>query len=275
MLAQYDSPRESLYGAPGRMMFCQDGDPEDCSPFYPFVLEKAEDGTDKDLEKIRYGHSRRRPPPPPAKTPTAGDGSFGGVSGSVPIECADKAPSECVPTAEHPSEGTIVDGLEVGKGAFGGMQGSIPVECLGMTSGECAAAKRGSPDHDGQSPNGGAEDEYEKRKRMTRMRDGTARRALLAARHDHCIDRLVISEHAGPVCNSPSPWGPDFVSTEERLYCDMCERQLRKLCAGPEDSDCFNLDAHQLKLGSSLGPRTENKEHAVLKEYSSVKRWRK
>ncbi|KAK8094251.1 hypothetical protein PG997_000936 [Apiospora hydei] len=147
-----------------------------------------------------------------------------------------------------------------------------------MTSDECAAAKRRGRRRRPR-PDGAAADEYERREIMTRMRDVTARRALLAARSDHCIDRLVISEHADHsasyVCNSSSSWGPDFVSMEERLYCDMCEHQLWKLCAGPEDSDCFDLDVHRLRLGSSLGRRTEDNEHVVLKEYISVKRWRK
>ncbi|KAK8094252.1 hypothetical protein PG997_000937 [Apiospora hydei] len=122
------------------MVFWKDGDLEDCIPFYLFVLEKAQDGTDKDLDKIRYAHKftcqnpgkpwfndldifQKPPPPPPspAKTPTAGDGSFGSVSGSVPIECAGKAPGYFNTIAEHPSESSIVDGLEVGKCAFGGM----------------------------------------------------------------------------------------------------------------------------------------------------------
>ncbi len=77
------------------------------------------------------------------------------------------------------------------------------------------------------------------------------RRDILRREGDHCVTHLVISDFedhsAGSVCESPTSWGPDFVSTHERVYCDMCERALWKLCDSDAEQGCFDLSKRALR----------------------------
>ena len=111
------------------------------------------------------------------------------------------------------------------------------------------------------------------------------RRATLEKKRDFCVDHLTISHHsdhtATVVCQSETSWGPDFVSVVEGLYCDMCEKMLWNLCAGPEATYCFDLVARELRFSRGLETRdldessTGEEELAGLrKRYAKVDEWK-
>ncbi len=92
---------------------------------------------------------------------------------------------------------------------------------------------------------------------------GTKKRSTVAkhtAGFDFCKDnRLVVSEWHGhsaqDVCTDPNSRGPDFISSKEGLYCDMCNRVLYDLCSTTLKTGCFDLSSHTLKPGQTTNLR--------------------
>jgi hypothetical protein len=41
--------------------------------------------------------------------------------------------------------------------------------------------------------------------------------------------------------------GPDLVSLQENMFCDMSTRATYPVCSGDDDGACFDLDANTLK----------------------------
>jgi hypothetical protein len=70
--------------------------------------------------------------------------------------------------------------------------------------------------------------------------------------HDKCHHELVVSKlsshSAKMVCESPSSWGPDFISMEDGYYCDMCEHTLWKLCLTRFDLNCWDMHKMELRM---------------------------
>lgn len=70
---------------------------------------------------------------------------------------------------------------------------------------------------------------------------------------------VVISDHvahsAREVCDSETSMGPDFVSTKEGLYCDMCTHTLYDVCSGNATSGCFHMNSQTLRSGINLHSR--------------------
>ncbi|KAL2008388.1 hypothetical protein VTN00DRAFT_8370 [Thermoascus crustaceus] len=64
-------------------------------------------------------------------------------------------------------------------------------------------------------------------------------------------DHLVISHKpvhsAKEVCEHPSSLGPDFVSTVEKVFCDMETGKWWPLCDATHDHDCFDLEHRTMK----------------------------
>jgi len=52
--------------------------------------------------------------------------------------------------------------------------------------------------------------------------------------------------HATALCASPSSWGPDFVSFDEGVFCDMTTRLTWQLCNATTTSNCYDWDSHIL-----------------------------
>ncbi|KAI1843967.1 hypothetical protein JX265_005849 [Neoarthrinium moseri] len=61
-------------------------------------------------------------------------------------------------------------------------------------------------------------------------------------------DRLVISSglshNATEVCESETSWGPDFVSKEEGMHCNMETHEVTPLCGNGVTEDCFDTDGN-------------------------------
>jgi hypothetical protein len=100
---------------------------------------------------------------------------------------------------------------------------------------------------------------------------------------DHRV--VVVSEHgdhsASELCKSASAAGPDFVSTKEGLFCDMCTGELWPLCSQAVPTGCFDVDLKAMR--ASNGTVTGIGLHArdvftgreiPEKEYKSVMHWK-
>jgi hypothetical protein len=70
--------------------------------------------------------------------------------------------------------------------------------------------------------------------------------------------------------------GPDLVSLQENMFCDMSTRATYPVCSGDDDGACFDLDANTLKGGSGGGDLSITSESGTEepeKEYSDVHDW--
>jgi hypothetical protein len=105
-----------------------------------------------------------------------------------------------------------------------------------------------------------------------------SKRAELEAIGHMCTHRLTISEFddhsAKTVCQSDSSSGPDFISTVERLFCDMCDRQIWRLCDHEEDHECFDLELRILKAGSGSRIFGRDGMGSIQKRYRKVGHWK-
>lgn len=64
------------------------------------------------------------------------------------------------------------------------------------------------------------------------------------------------SEHsAQKLCESASSKGPDFVSLEEGIYCDMTTKTHWPLCSDSVSSSCYDWNTHSLVAGRRLMKR--------------------
>jgi hypothetical protein len=66
-------------------------------------------------------------------------------------------------------------------------------------------------------------------------------------------NRLVVSSNARhsavELCESQTSWGPDFVSSEEGIFCDMDTHTTWPLCTSDCDtSDCVNMDVEKRSI---------------------------
>ncbi len=66
------------------------------------------------------------------------------------------------------------------------------------------------------------------------------------------LGTLVVShfpQHsAKDMCESPTSLGPDFVSLEENLFCDIETAKLRPLCDQSHTSNCFDVNTQSLRV---------------------------
>ena len=86
------------------------------------------------------------------------------------------------------------------------------------------------------------------------------------------------SHNATEVCDSETSFGPDFISTEEGVFCSMSQKKKFPICGHDSDTTtdvCFDLEAKALVM-----PESEDIEHTRrVREalpptnYSLVRRW--
>ncbi|KAH3199123.1 hypothetical protein KXV92_009748 [Aspergillus fumigatus] len=100
---------------------------------------------------------------------------------------------------------------------------------------------------------------------------------------DHQV--VVVSEHgehtASELCKSTSAAGPDFVSTKEGLFCDMCTGELWPLCSKDVPTGCFDVDLKVMRASDGDVTRTGLHARDVItgrdipeKEYKKVVHWK-
>ena len=113
--------------------------------------------------------------------------------------------------------------------------------------------------------------------------------------HQWCEEgKLVISQHlehsAVEVCQSETSWGPDFVSIQEGIYCDMCERKVWLLCddkdAGMDTRDgtstdtspmaetCFDLEKQLLRMPVRVRRDGKSPRFMYGKRFEHVSEWK-
>lgn len=75
------------------------------------------------------------------------------------------------------------------------------------------------------------------------------------AKRNPMPDHLVVSADprhtAKSLCEAATSRGPDLVSIDEGTFCDMAEKKWYPLCAEASDTDCFDLDAQQLRSATA------------------------
>jgi len=107
---------------------------------------------------------------------------------------------------------------------------------------------------------------------------GVKRRSNLK-RNNACMDHHVVitdidSHSAKEVCESHTSVGPDFVSTKEGLYCDMCTHELWHVCSATIVKGCFDLTTKNMRPGGGLQGRDEASGRVVPdKSYEKTTHW--
>ena len=89
--------------------------------------------------------------------------------------------------------------------------------------------------------------------------------------------RLVISKgkthSAMELCMSPSSKGPDFVSWEEKKFCDMENKQIWPLCGDSTTSACFDEKAYKIKPAKLKERDLSPESLPPRKSYHKVEHW--
>ena len=107
------------------------------------------------------------------------------------------------------------------------------------------------------------------------------RSAKLRRTSESCNDgRVVVSEHtdhsAREVCESQTSRGPDFVSIEENLYCDMCTHTLYNVCSETLTTGCYNKESHTVIAGHNSLQQKRDESHVPYveaKTFRDVLHW--
>ncbi|USW57231.1 hypothetical protein Slin15195_G105500 [Septoria linicola] len=92
-------------------------------------------------------------------------------------------------------------------------------------------------------------------------------------------EHLIITDQVGDdvreVCESQTSYGWDIVSTVQKLFCDMQEKQLYQLCDGEDVKDnCFDLEARTIVPRAGVAARDEVAATIPKKKYTSQSHWR-
>ncbi|EGP88255.1 uncharacterized protein MYCGRDRAFT_92790 [Zymoseptoria tritici IPO323] len=92
-------------------------------------------------------------------------------------------------------------------------------------------------------------------------------------------EHLIITDHQEDdireVCESSSSHGFDIVSTVQKLYCDMEEKQLYQICDEEHVKDnCFDMETKSIKPKDGIGARAEFAAAVPQKNYTSQAYWK-
>lgn len=81
-------------------------------------------------------------------------------------------------------------------------------------------------------------------------------------------DKLILSKSkyhsARKLCESATSVGPDFVSLDEQLFCDMDTKKTWQLCGAETATGCFDRNSSKIVTGHTAGNRTML--HGIAKE---------
>ncbi|KAF2688910.1 hypothetical protein K458DRAFT_414590 [Lentithecium fluviatile CBS 122367] len=82
-------------------------------------------------------------------------------------------------------------------------------------------------------------------------------------------------QHSAKVlCESDTSLGPDFVSEEEGIFCDMDAKRAWPLCTKHITNNCFDNDKNQMVGGKKNSRRDDvTGERILRKRYETVKSW--
>jgi hypothetical protein len=92
----------------------------------------------------------------------------------------------------------------------------------------------------------------------------------------HLVISAYAQHSAQEVCESDTSRGPDFVSLNEGLYCDMVEKKLWNTCSPNVTQVCFDTEQGQMR-GINFrmrGISRSNTDSSVpLKSYHTTHKW--
>lgn len=85
-------------------------------------------------------------------------------------------------------------------------------------------------------------------------------------------DKLIVSKSkhhsAKMLCESPASVGPDFVSLDEQLFCDMQHKKTWPLCGAGKTSGCFDQKSYKV-VAAAHGAGNGTVIHGAVKEVLS------
>ncbi|KAL6704046.1 hypothetical protein ACN47E_008810 [Coniothyrium glycines] len=279
---QFEQTPNTLCQAPGRMTLWQTHNINDCTPYYPFKVERNETtGFDLDYQKIVDGH----------KLPCAARGTGYKQTLEPGKGPRTKSPEQLQKEKEEQDRknenGQNTNAPQPGAGSFGGETGSITQEELNEQGLNPDAPAPGAGSFGGACgivPNGTPGEFAQRVKPCPRAAPLATRRRRHGPleQDEQCVDRLVVSHYKGhsarEVCGMDNAWGPDFASVEEQLHCNMCTREVLGFCGrdvGAED--CFDVEKRVVRRGTVLeegvGAETEGSDE-VVKSYQKVSEWK-
>jgi hypothetical protein len=124
---------------------------------------------------------------------------------------------------------------------------------------------------------------HDTRRRHTR--DMTARNDMASSnvrptknnRPDHLIISNIEGHSAKELCEHPNSLGPDFVSTVEKIFCDMETGKWWPLCDATHVHGCFDLEKQTMR-GDGPGVKRARGETSAPpvpeKQYKTSKEWK-
>jgi len=114
-------------------------------------------------------------------------------------------------------------------------------------------------------------------KREERHNSTTEAPAVRAMKHwpdrGHLVKSKQPSHTASALCKDKMSYGPDFVSVEEGLFCDMEHRRLWPLCKNKSEKACFDTKTDRMRLGPGNVRRDEDGNRIIRKRYLKVDQW--
>ncbi|KAF8538049.1 hypothetical protein BDD12DRAFT_742851 [Trichophaea hybrida] len=91
-------------------------------------------------------------------------------------------------------------------------------------------------------------------------------------------DRLITSKHdshsATELCTSKTSIGPDFVSHNEGLFCDMSKKELWSICNEIQSHACFDTETNEMRPGNDVRGQDKSSGRVVPeKSYKRITHW--
>ncbi|KAF2834766.1 hypothetical protein M501DRAFT_963863 [Patellaria atrata CBS 101060] len=82
------------------------------------------------------------------------------------------------------------------------------------------------------------------------------------------------SQSARELCDSPTSFGPDFVSYAEGVFCDMLTKELWPLCSEQHRAACFDTNTKTMRPGMGIRGRDGSSGREVPeKSYDRTDEW--
>jgi len=108
-------------------------------------------------------------------------------------------------------------------------------------------------------------------------RRGALTSILQRPRRNPFRGRLIMSgaKHhlASRLCMSDTAVGPDFVSLDEGIFCDMELRKTAQFCRSARQKGCFDIEAQKMRVDPKTVARDEAGHVVGEKEYDVVEQW--
>ncbi|KAH0564729.1 hypothetical protein GP486_001876 [Trichoglossum hirsutum] len=162
--------------------------------------------------------------------------------------------------------------LQYERASDGGSHGSDP-----STGGALKKPNQGIDRKTGAYPDGTDMSIHDTRKRHAR--DITPRNSTASSnvkgknnRPGHLTISHISGHSAKELCEHPNSLGPDFVSTVEKIFCDMETGKWWPLCDATNNQCCFDLD-HQTMRGEGPNVKRTSAEPVPEKQYKTSKVW--